>query len=163
MLSQGKTKFHLCEDNAAKSKTYCAHKNALSRASRVPPIYGLGGSGSKAIHHPTGILTVFIPCLYRNLKSSIVIKLFLCLCSYRKLNNQIGNTISYFLFKYHRFHWQNSICINETYINWIEGQKNDPPAPQKHKITVNTVMCDICKIIIKNIPENKNKPCSTKA
>jgi hypothetical protein len=71
------------------SKTYCAHENALSRASRVPPINGTGGSGSKAIHQPTGILTVFIPCLYRNWKSSIVIKLFLCLCSFRRPINYI--------------------------------------------------------------------------
>jgi hypothetical protein len=27
-------------------KTYCAHENALSRASRLPPINGFGGSGS---------------------------------------------------------------------------------------------------------------------
>lgn len=71
-------------------KTYCAHENALSRASRLPPINGAGGSGSKAIHQPTGILTVLIPCLYRKLKSSTVIKLFLCLCSYRKPKDQIG-------------------------------------------------------------------------
>jgi len=61
------------KDIYRESKTYCAHENALSRASRLPPINGLGGSGSKAIHHPTGILTVFIPCSYRNLKSSTVI------------------------------------------------------------------------------------------
>uniref|UniRef100_A0A2P2IMQ8 Uncharacterized protein n=1 Tax=Rhizophora mucronata TaxID=61149 RepID=A0A2P2IMQ8_RHIMU len=57
----------------------CAHEKALSRASRDPPINGAGGSGSKAIHQPTGILTAFIPFLYRNLKSSMVMKLFLCL------------------------------------------------------------------------------------
>lgn len=60
--------------------TYCAHKNALSSASKLPPMKGAGGFGSKAIHQPTGILTVFIPCLYRKSKSSIVTKVFLCFC-----------------------------------------------------------------------------------
>lgn len=62
------------------SKTYCAHENALSRAAKVPPIKGAGGLGSCAIHHPTGILTAFIPCSDRKRKSSRVTKLFLCFC-----------------------------------------------------------------------------------
>lgn len=64
-----------------KNKTYCAHENALSRASKDPPIKGGGGLGSEAIHHPTGILTVFIPCRKRKPKSAAVIKLSLCLCN----------------------------------------------------------------------------------
>lgn len=64
--------------------TYCAQVNALSRASKLPPMKGAGGLGSKAIHQPTGILTVLIPCLWRKSKSSTVIKLFLCFCNTHK-------------------------------------------------------------------------------
>lgn len=68
----------------AEIKTYWAHENALSRASKLPPIKGAGGFESEAIHQPTGILTVFTPCLYKKSKSSTVIKLFLCFCNIQK-------------------------------------------------------------------------------
>lgn len=45
---------------------------ALSNASNDPPTKGLGGFGSLAIHHPTGILTAFKPFSDMNLKSSSV-------------------------------------------------------------------------------------------
>jgi hypothetical protein len=45
------------------SKTHSAHLKALSRDCKDPPTKGAGGFGSYAIHHPTGILTVFIPFL----------------------------------------------------------------------------------------------------
>ena len=61
-----------------KQTTYRAHENALSRASKLPSMKGAGGLGSKAIHQPTGILTVFIPFLYRKSKSSMVMNVFLC-------------------------------------------------------------------------------------
>ena len=48
-----------------RAKTYWAQENARSNAVNDPPMKGVGRSGSKAIHHPTGILTVFIPCLLR--------------------------------------------------------------------------------------------------
>lgn len=51
---------------------------ALSNAAKDPPMYGLGGVGSLAIHHPTGILTAFNPFSDMNLKSSSVMKVVQC-------------------------------------------------------------------------------------
>lgn len=60
--------------------SYLAHWNALSRAWREPETYGAGGFGSDAIHHPTGIRTVFMPFLERNQKSPSWINVSLCFC-----------------------------------------------------------------------------------
>lgn len=42
-------------------QTYCAQEKALSNAFNDPATKGLGGFGSLAIHHPTGILTALSP------------------------------------------------------------------------------------------------------
>ena len=57
-------------------QTYCAQMKALSNAANDPPTKGLGGFGSLAIHHPTGILTAFKPFADMNLKSSSVMYVF---------------------------------------------------------------------------------------
>ncbi|PON65305.1 hypothetical protein PanWU01x14_118220 [Parasponia andersonii] len=52
--------------------SYCAQVKALSRICEESPTKGLGGVGSNAIHHPTGILTAVIPLVDMKLKSSSV-------------------------------------------------------------------------------------------
>jgi hypothetical protein len=49
---------------------------ALSSAAKDPPTKGLGGFGSWAIHHPTGILTAFNPFCDMNMKSCSVMYVF---------------------------------------------------------------------------------------
>lgn len=61
-----------------KKVTYFAHLKALSNAAKDPPTYGLGGVGSLAIHHPTGILTAFNPFSDINLKSVSVMNVVQC-------------------------------------------------------------------------------------
>ncbi|KAF5940505.1 hypothetical protein HYC85_021672 [Camellia sinensis] len=51
---------------------------ALSKACKDPPTKGCGGVGSLAIHHPTGILTAFIPLHDMKLKSSSTMNVFQC-------------------------------------------------------------------------------------
>ena len=86
--------------------TYCAHENARSRAAKDPPTNGEGGYGSCVIHHPTGILTVLIPCRDRKSKSLAVMKLVLC-----SLTSKIKS--------------QRVLCIREKWIGSANFQKKN--------------------------------------
>ena len=66
--------------------TYSAQLNALSKAWRDPPTKGSGGSGSLAIHHPTGTLTAFSPLDAMKLKSLSVMYVLQWFC---KTNSRI--------------------------------------------------------------------------
>jgi len=61
---------------------------ALSSAANDPPTKGLGGFGSWAIHHPTGILTASKPFCDINLKSSSVMYEFQWSCKANKVQQE---------------------------------------------------------------------------